>query len=253
MKFKLLFLFLIISSQACKNDQTQAQKIGVKNVRSIHFDWKNSSTDPLNPNNAVYLVVNDIEYQIGSTKTCERINKSEFDDFSIPASAVDACGGWWAGSGNYFFINQTEDGKYWIYEATANEKMQSKNFEYETLLSINRQGIWKPKTDLNRLPGVYTLRGHGESWTMVIELKDQVWNVGFAKIDGLLPSRDKLPQVYLDSDPILLEKFDLNPFMLIFDSDLGKGYFTISEKNVECTFVEQKGNGISQLKLLKER
>lgn len=244
---------MLLAGIACHPTQEKQPKVGIQKVKKIHFDWENVSTDPLTPLNDIYLIVNDYRYQISKTLICERIHRSEYEEFSIPATAVDACGGWWAGNGAYFYINSQQKGGYTIYSGEAADKGPSNSFDYELLMSVDKQGVWKPKIDLATLSGVYTLNGLGESWVMVLESHDNQWRLGFAHLNDLLPARTRLPEVYLDNDPMLIENFQLNPFMLTFESDLGKGHFKVTENDVECIFEEQKGNGLSQLKLLKEK
>lgn len=55
----------------------------------------------------VYLLFNGNKYKLGILHgSGDDIDKSDFADKKIPASAIAACGAWYAGSGSYYYIIQ---------------------------------------------------------------------------------------------------------------------------------------------------
>jgi hypothetical protein len=55
----------------------------------------------------VYLLFNGNKYKLGILHgSGDDVDKSDFADMKIPASAIAACGAWYAGSGSYFYIIQ---------------------------------------------------------------------------------------------------------------------------------------------------
>lgn len=55
-----------------------------------------------------------IEYKgdlrkVENGQNCNSISSEEYDNYAIPEGATDACGGWFAGAGDYFYIMQYND------------------------------------------------------------------------------------------------------------------------------------------------
>ena len=68
------------------------------------FDIESYKDSLGNPNSVVSILLNQRKVKIGSAMNCEAIPKSDYDKYKIPANAIAACGGWWAGSGDYYYI-----------------------------------------------------------------------------------------------------------------------------------------------------
>lgn len=62
------------------------------------------------PQNSVTVEINGSEQSVGKCDACESINKSTFGDYEIPSNAISACGGWWAGAGDYFYTIKNING-----------------------------------------------------------------------------------------------------------------------------------------------
>lgn len=63
------------------------------------------------PQNSVYVAINGTQKSIGKCDACKTIDKSEFSNYEIPSNAISACGGWWAGAGDYFYTVKNENGE----------------------------------------------------------------------------------------------------------------------------------------------
>jgi hypothetical protein len=90
-----------------------------------------------NPINEVVLSINGKDSVIARTSACAEITKAQYKEMQIPAEATSACGGWWAGGGDYFYAvvvnekvkvfrgwqeeGQEDDGYHWK-EMDLNEK-----------------------------------------------------------------------------------------------------------------------------------
>lgn len=55
------------------------------------------------PRNHVYLRFGDKREKVGECLACEKIEGQSFSQYEIPEKAVSACGGWFAGGGDYFY------------------------------------------------------------------------------------------------------------------------------------------------------
>lgn len=61
--------------------------------------------DETNPISEVVLDVDGVLHEVAKVSGCvEKIEKSEYSEYDIPADAVEACGTYWAGAGDYFYI-----------------------------------------------------------------------------------------------------------------------------------------------------
>jgi hypothetical protein len=63
------------------------------------------------PSSKIYLSISGKEIYIASIQVAaELIEKSDFPKYDIPKNALSACGGWWAGGGDYFYTVQSKSG-----------------------------------------------------------------------------------------------------------------------------------------------
>lgn len=56
------------------------------------------------PKSVVYLKSDETQEIIGTCSNCREISKEEYHEFFIPEDALSACGGWWAGSSDYYYL-----------------------------------------------------------------------------------------------------------------------------------------------------
>ena len=64
------------------------------------------------------------------TGNAENIGKSEYPSKGIPAKAIAACGAWWAGAGDYFYIIQKGD-SYLVFQGWQSEEQTEKGFHWK--------------------------------------------------------------------------------------------------------------------------
>lgn len=63
------------------------------------------------PSSKIYLSISGKEIYIASIQVAAAIiEKSDFPYYDIPKNALSACGGWWAGGGDYFYTVQSKSG-----------------------------------------------------------------------------------------------------------------------------------------------
>ena len=62
------------------------------------------------PQNSVLVGFNGSKIAVGKCDGCQKINKKAFSDYEIPSNAISACGGWWAGAGDYFYTVKNKNG-----------------------------------------------------------------------------------------------------------------------------------------------
>ncbi len=62
------------------------------------------------PMTTVSVISNGQEYLVDEiVGGATLIEKSEFESMGIPSTAISACGAWWAGGGDYFYLTQSNN------------------------------------------------------------------------------------------------------------------------------------------------
>ncbi|MFT5385899.1 MAG: hypothetical protein ACI81W_003310 [Saprospiraceae bacterium] len=70
---------------------------------------------------------------------CLRIKKEDYENYQIPATAFDACGGWWAGGGEYFYIIKNDDVKYYtVMQAKVSEEQEGPIYDYQSIMNFTK-------------------------------------------------------------------------------------------------------------------
>ena len=91
-------------SEVPKQDSNTKLDIKFK-IKDVGMD--NNET----PSSKIYLSISGKEIYIASIQVYAGIiEKSDFPTYDIPKNALSACGGWWAGGGDYFYTVQSKSG-----------------------------------------------------------------------------------------------------------------------------------------------
>ncbi|CAH0995383.1 hypothetical protein EMA8858_01504 [Emticicia aquatica] len=64
------------------------------------------------------------------TGNAELIDKSEYLNKGIPKKALSACGAWWAGAGDYFYVTKVEN-RLVIYKGWQDETQTDKSYHWK--------------------------------------------------------------------------------------------------------------------------
>ena len=75
-------------------------------------------------------MVNNVRTVIDSAQGCGIIDKADYKDKQIPAEAVAACGGWFAGAGDYFYAIE-KNGKIVVFKGWQAEEQEDEGFHWE--------------------------------------------------------------------------------------------------------------------------
>ena len=92
-----------------------------------------------NPKSEVYLVEGNAREKVASCLACSTIERDDYRSYDIPAEAKSACGGWWAGGGDYFYAIQSESGDIEVYAGWQDEgqmEEQDTSFHWELRLEV---------------------------------------------------------------------------------------------------------------------
>lgn len=143
MKNLLLFLLIITVGAACQSSEKQAENAPPKPKKVLPVDGvptfqvENYKDSLDQPHSIISVVMGNRKVKVAETMSCEMIAKKDFGGFQIPGTALAACGGWWAGSGDYFYIVQTGEGIYDVMHGIADEASESSDYGYKVIMNIN--------------------------------------------------------------------------------------------------------------------
>jgi hypothetical protein len=104
----------------------EEEVLTVPDWEGAHFSFKDLGEDEFgNPHKIVRVDVDGKTVVIDTVMVCNPIVKKEYASHEIPANAIDACGGWWAGAGDYFYLieknNQLHVFQGWLDEGQDDE------------------------------------------------------------------------------------------------------------------------------------
>lgn len=87
------------------------------------------------PQNEIVLKVDGKEQKIDTILACDVIAAADYQRHEIPATAVSACGGWWAGGGDYFYAI-IENNQAVVYQGWQDEGQEDVGFHW-TKMNLN--------------------------------------------------------------------------------------------------------------------
>ena len=89
-----------------------------------------------NPTSAIYVQYNEKKILIETIHgNASIVGKSEFY-LGVPKTAISACGGWWAGAGDYYYIVPSVTGVA-LYHGWQDEEQEDEGFHWELLKELN--------------------------------------------------------------------------------------------------------------------
>lgn len=80
----------------------------------------------------VILTVDGKKEIIDTVMACDKIPASNFAQYDIPKTALSACGGWWAGAGDYFYAIW-ENNKVVVYQGWQDEQQTDDGYHWEVV------------------------------------------------------------------------------------------------------------------------
>jgi hypothetical protein len=80
----------------------------------------------------VILTVDGKKEIIDTVMACDKIPASNFAQYDIPKTALSACGGWWAGAGDYFYA-ELKDNKVVVYQGWQDEQQTDDGYHWEVV------------------------------------------------------------------------------------------------------------------------
>ena len=85
------------------------------------------------PHFDVMLLKDGKETKIKTINGCSDIPKAEYKTYDIPVEAIAACGGWYAGAGDYYYITML-NGKPTVFEGWQDETQKEKGYHWKEII-----------------------------------------------------------------------------------------------------------------------
>lgn len=105
--------------------QTDESKVFPENVV---FECVSRGEDEFGvPHNDVYLRFGKQRKKVGACLACDLFQKQDYGSYDIPAGALSACGGWFAGGGDYFYAIQGDNMTLEVYSGWQDEGQMEEN------------------------------------------------------------------------------------------------------------------------------
>ena len=205
------------------------------------------------PEAAVFLLVADMKIKLGTALNCDTISPSDYGNYDIPASAIAACGGWWAGAGDYFYLTR-EGNKILAFQGSIYEEKTTPGYDYHLIGTFaDGKFSFAGLNNLSDLAGWYTFRSDGSSQALWLDLQDTILNGSLFVTENTLPEPQGLPDFLKNQEPDLraLLKAAL-PAGSIQSKELGPGSVVINSQGVSLVFPERKDKNNRPLQLIKE-
>lgn len=138
---KNLLIFGLISimfscTQTNKSEQktdgnTKVEKLAPK----LAFKEVKKQPDDGFPHFDVFLQQGEKKVPVAQINDCAGISKANYPQYEIPVKALSACGGWYGGVGDYFYL--TESATHWIVmHGWQDEQQTDKSFHYSQKISL---------------------------------------------------------------------------------------------------------------------
>ena len=235
-------LFAAAFMAACQGPSENAEEKSY----TVHLQCE--AEDP--QQNAVFAIVNQNKVKLASINLCDSISPSSYEDFDIPAAALSAVGGQWAGVGEYFYA--IEEGSAIIfYEGWMEEGQEEDNFHYhKTGTFADGQFNLQMPLKKEELVGTYALSREAGSHILFVGLKGDTLVAEYFQMDGILPPVNQLNILMTSLERKAASPLKINPNTLNFTSGLGNGKF-VNMKDSEAVLLLGKGEGGHPLRLDK--
>jgi hypothetical protein len=131
--FSLLTLAFLLLACKPKTAETKEETRTASNAPvniEAQFVCADLTEDESMPRAALTLKLNGKMHVLDTIAVCESIEPSDYARYDIPAEAVAAAGGWWAGAGDYFYA-RVEGNVCIVMQGWQDEQQEDEGFHYE--------------------------------------------------------------------------------------------------------------------------
>ncbi len=239
---KIIFptFFSVILFTACQTAPADEEK---EESYKVRLQCQAVSEDEAFPQSAVFAIVNQNKVKLASISNCDSIAPASYEDYEIPAEALAAVGGWWAGAGDYFYAIR-EDSTITFYQGWAEEGQEEESYHYSKI-GIFSDGQFNLQMPVKQeeLVGTYTLSRETGSHILFVGLKEDTLKAEYFQMDGILPPVNQLNLLMTSLERKEAASLELNPVTLSFTSELGRGKFIRDEKGSAVVLLDKEADG----------
>lgn len=119
----------------CKTDQSSADNNAGDFKVELRCEERSGTTEDT-PAAGVFAVVNTNKTKIANINACDLIEADVYPELGIPTDALMAVGGWWAGSGDYFYAQKGEKNEILFYHGVVDEMSETPRPVYEVIAAF---------------------------------------------------------------------------------------------------------------------
>jgi hypothetical protein len=95
------------------------------------FSFKDHGEDEFgNPHKIVRVEVGGKISVLDTVMVCNPLLRTEYTTHNIPNTAIDACGGWWAGAGDYFYMIEKKQ-RLLVYHGWLDEGQEDGSYHWK--------------------------------------------------------------------------------------------------------------------------
>ena len=87
------------------------------------------------PFSEVYLLVKEQKVKVADIGACDPFAAADYATYQIPSTALAACGGWWAGAGDYLYLVR-EENTLKVFQGWQEEGQEDEGFHYKEVYSM---------------------------------------------------------------------------------------------------------------------
>ncbi len=126
-----IFSLFILIFAGCKTDHSSAEnRSGIYQVELTCGEKSDA------PSAGVFAIVNANKTKIANVNACDSIGVDAFSGLGIPADALNAVGGWWAGSGDYFYARKGGENEILFYHGVTDEMSEETQPKFQVIAAF---------------------------------------------------------------------------------------------------------------------
>jgi hypothetical protein len=139
MRLLALTCLLICAVFSCKTDQRKLEKSEQLSNEApsaeVSFRCETVMDENEVPASQVFLVINEQATKVADIQACDTIGKEDYQRYKMPNNALAACGGWFAGAGDYVYAVQLKD-QIVVFQGYQDEMQTEDSFHYKEVAKV---------------------------------------------------------------------------------------------------------------------
>lgn len=230
------FLALCLLATACGPDERPAADGLIDDLAAVSLQCESLSADPTQPRFAVYAVLSESKVKLAEMATCGPIDPSEYEQLNIPAEALTAVGGWWAGLGEYLYARQEgQQVVFYLGQLDESEDVPQPDYVPVATYAGQQFQILRPLNQAD-LAGIYTYQAPDTAYVLFLGMRADSMDATLFYQSGQLPLPNQINQSLRDFSARPLPNFIFYLSNLSFDSDLGPGVIAWTPDSSQLIF-----------------